>query len=243
MSVVIDGTTGVSGVSGSASTPALQGEDTNTGVFFPAADTVAVATAGAEAMRIASSGYVGIGTTNPNYNLHINSAFGSAQIQFTYRASGSGVSDGFFLGSGTAGGFIREAENLPITFSTNNIERARITAGGDLQFNSGYGSVATAYGCRAWVNFDGFSGAIRGSGNVSSVTYNGTGQSTVNFATAMPDANYSAVCSAHSAGYNRQSNGFPYYLGYSAGSIIIWTGNTINAVADNMSHVNVAVFR
>jgi len=42
MSVVIDGTTGISGVSGSASTPALQGDDTtNTGMFFPAVDTVA----------------------------------------------------------------------------------------------------------------------------------------------------------------------------------------------------------
>lgn len=130
MSVVIDGTTGISGNDGSAATPALRGDDANTGVFFPAADTVAVATAGAEAMRIASSGYVGIGTTNPNYNLHINSAFGSAQVQFTYSASGSGVSDGFFVGSGTAGGFIREAENLPITFSTNNTQCFALASSG-----------------------------------------------------------------------------------------------------------------
>jgi hypothetical protein len=102
---------------------------------------------------------------------------------------------------------------------------------------------APVYACRAWVNFDGFSGSIRASGNVSSVTYNGTGQSTVNFATAMQDTNYSAVCSAHSAGFGRQSNAFPYYLGYSAGSLIVWYGNTINAAAENMSHVNVAVFR
>jgi hypothetical protein len=73
MSVVIDGTTGVSGVSGSASTPALQGEDTNTGVFFPAADTVAVATGGTERMRVASTGFVGIGTTSPSEELHIYS--------------------------------------------------------------------------------------------------------------------------------------------------------------------------
>ncbi len=41
MSVIINGTTGISGVDGSASTPAVQGADTNTGVFFPAADTIA----------------------------------------------------------------------------------------------------------------------------------------------------------------------------------------------------------
>jgi len=60
-----------------------------------------------------------------------------------------------------------------------------------LQFNSGYGSVAKAYGCRAWVNFNGAGAAtIRASANVSSVTYNSAGLYTVNFTTAMPDANY-----------------------------------------------------
>jgi uncharacterized protein (AIM24 family) len=63
---------------------------------------------------------------------------------------------------------------------------------GDFKMNSGYGSVATAYGCRAWVNFNGTGTvAIRASGNVSSITDNGTGDYTVNFTTAMSDANYS----------------------------------------------------
>jgi len=66
--------------------------------------------------------------------------------------------------------------------------------GSTFGFNSGYGSVATAYGCRAWVNFNGTGTvAIRASGNVSSITDNGTGDYTVNFTTAMPDANYSLV--------------------------------------------------
>ena len=52
------------------------------------------------------------------------------------------------------------------------------------------------YKCRAWVNFDGVTTAtIRASGNVSSVTRNGTGDYTVNFTTAMPDTNYSMVAS------------------------------------------------
>jgi hypothetical protein len=68
------------------------------------------------------------------------------------------------------------------------------TEAGLLQFNSGYGSVATAYGCRAWVNFNGTGTvAIRASGNVTSITDNGTGSYTVNFTTAMPDTNYSAL--------------------------------------------------
>jgi hypothetical protein len=60
--------------------------------------------------------------------------------------------------------------------------------------NSGYGSNAAVYGCRAWVNFNGTGTvAIRASGNVSSITDNGVGDYTVNFTTAMPDANFAAV--------------------------------------------------
>jgi len=127
MTLVLNGTTGIAGVDGSAATPAVQGGDTNTGMFFPAADTIAFTEGGTEVMRLDSSA--------------------------------------------------------------------------NLQFNSGYGSVATAYGCRAWVNFDGTTNTagfctIRASGNVTSVADNGTGDYTVNFTTAMPDANYTPVFSS-----------------------------------------------
>jgi len=53
---------------------------------------------------------------------------------------------------------------------------------------------APSYSARAWVNFNGTGTvAIRASGNVSSITDNGTGDYTVNFTTAMPDANYNAI--------------------------------------------------
>jgi hypothetical protein len=62
---------------------------------------------------------------------------------------------------------------------------------GVLSFNSGYGSTAVAYGCRAWVNFNGTGTvAIRRSGNVTSITDNGVGDYTLNFTTSMPDADY-----------------------------------------------------
>lgn len=64
--------------------------------------------------------------------------------------------------------------------------------------NDSSGVLATQNGmsgiCKAWVNFNGTGTvAIRSSFNVSSITDNGTGDYTVNFTTAMPDANYSVV--------------------------------------------------
>ena len=58
MTLVLSGTNGVSAVDGSAATPAIQGNDSNTGIFFPAADTVAIATGGIERTRIDASGRV-----------------------------------------------------------------------------------------------------------------------------------------------------------------------------------------
>jgi hypothetical protein len=66
--------------------------------------------------------------------------------------------------------------------------------------NNDTGVLATQNGmtgiAKAWVNFDGTgTPAIRASFNVSSITDNGTGDYTVNFTTAMPNANYSIACS------------------------------------------------
>lgn len=81
-----------------------------------------------------------------------------------------------------------------IRFATNGSPAVSITSTKELQFDSGYGSVATAYGTRAWVNFNGTGTvAIRASGNVSSITDGGAGDYTVNMTNAMPDANYSVV--------------------------------------------------
>jgi len=79
------------------------------------------------------------------------------------------------------------AEAQAGTNNTNFITPLRMREG----FNAS-GS-APVYACRAWVNFDGTNGSIRASGNVSSVTRNGTGDYTVNFTTAMPDANYAFI--------------------------------------------------
>ena len=90
---------------------------------------------------------------------------------------------------------------------------------------------APLYMCRAWVNFNGTGTvAIRASGNVSSITDNGTGDYTVNFTTAMADANYSPhvtynqVSGATNCGftgfYNATTTGFRCITLNSAGSFV-----------------------
>jgi hypothetical protein len=86
---------------------------------------------------------------------------------------------------------------LEVINSAYTVPLMQVFDTGDFAFNSGYGSSRVVYGCRAWVNFDGTGTvAIRGSGGVSSITDNGTGDYTVNFATAMSDVNFSVQGSA-----------------------------------------------
>jgi hypothetical protein len=97
----------------------------------------------------------------------------------------------------TDGAYLKGAGTSPVTAQTGipagditsgNIAAARIT-----NALNASGS-APIYACRAWVNFNGTGTvAIRASGNVSSITDNGTGDYTVNFTTALPDANYAVV--------------------------------------------------
>jgi len=129
MAITINGTTGIAGVDGSASTPAVQGADTNTGVFFPAADTIAFAEGGAEAMRIDSNGNVGIGTTSPqnfsNYNiLTIDDTTGSGTY---YRVNGTNT---FRTLVSSGGATLGVQTSAPLMFETADVERGRFTSGG-----------------------------------------------------------------------------------------------------------------
>jgi hypothetical protein len=80
MTLILSGTDGLSDIDGSAATPAIRGTDANTGIFFPAADTIAFAEGGAEVMRIDSDGDVGIGTTTPNSKLTSQTASTSTSV-------------------------------------------------------------------------------------------------------------------------------------------------------------------
>lgn len=172
MPVIINGSTGISGTDGSAGTPAIQGTDTNTGIYFPGNDRIG--------------------------------------------------------------------------FAEGGVQVGEFDASGNFQFNSGYGSVATAFGCRVWVNFNGTGTvAIRGSGNVSSISDNGTGDYTINFTTAMPDANYGvsfawdpnlSVTANESRAYN--------FATPAAGSLRVYTYSSTAAVAaEDWQFISVSIFR
>ena len=132
-----------------------------------------------------------------------------------------------------------------IAASTGGTEQMRIDSAGLLKFNSGYGSAATAYGCRAWVNFNGTGTvAIRASGNVSSITDNGTGDYNVNFTTAMVDANYAAIGSTQGSGVSVVPN-ISMNQGNSQTTTrvnVYLTGGT-GGVTFDYNYVAVAIFR
>jgi hypothetical protein len=94
--------------------------------------------------------------------------------------------------------------------------------------------------CRAWVNFNGTGTvAIRASGNVSSITDNGTGNYTVTFTTAMVDANYCAEVTAYragSAGYVGSTSS------YAAGSVEV-RGHSVSNSPTDIEIMAVAIFR
>ena len=97
MSLILSGTDGLSDVDGSAATPAIRGTDANTGIFFPAADTIAFSEGGAEVMRINSSGNLLVGTTTAATGalLTVNGAIKGATTSGTAVASTSGTSIDF----------------------------------------------------------------------------------------------------------------------------------------------------
>jgi len=157
----------------------------------------------------------------------------------TITIGGSG--DTVTLGSGASqSGFGSAAYAANASASTGAVN---IDASDNLQFDSGYGSTATAYGCRAWVNFNGTGTvAIRDSGNVSSITDHTTGSYTINFATSMPDANYCAVpaCRYDNTGYGGDAG--VAYLETASGVRILTYGRDTANVYD-MQSVFVAIFR
>ena len=146
--LTVAGTAVVSGTltaaDGSASAPTIAHTgDTNTGIFFPAADTIAFSEGGAEAMRITSSGNVGIGTSSPSGPLNVVSASSSLAIAINGRSSDNLGAMYFYANNGstqyatiTTSATEFRLSSVPAaavqTFYTNGAERMRIDSSGNL---------------------------------------------------------------------------------------------------------------
>jgi hypothetical protein len=96
--------------------------------------------------------------------------------------------------------------------------------------------------CRAWVNFDGVNQTIRAAYNISSISY-GTGDYTVNFATAMPDANYVSVAHGGKLTTNSISDIDVSRVNESVSNIRIETVRGSDNIKNDFECVNVAIFR
>lgn len=112
--------------SGTAAVPAYSfSTDTNSGMYSSGSDYLYLATAGTSRLTINSSGYVGIGTTDPQQQLHIYTTTGNANLRLQGNSSSEYMD--VFSGSLTQGLW---GGNLPLVFATNYTEKMRIDTSG-----------------------------------------------------------------------------------------------------------------
>jgi hypothetical protein len=154
--------------------------------------------------------------------------------------TGTGVVTALGVNTGTAGAFVVNGGVLgtPSSGTLTNCTFPTLNQNTSGSSGSCTGNAATAtalstasgsapsYSARAWANWDGTSASpstIRASANVSSITKNGTGDYTVNFTTAMSDANYSAVGMSSRNGSGQQV----MLIGWSGSAYYAPTSSTI----------------
>jgi hypothetical protein len=211
--------------------------NTSTGMYMPLANTVAWSIAGSERLRLTSGGYLAVGTDAVNTTGQVrqltlsNNGTPEFVLRDTSQAADSRNWRMFNTSNTLYFGTLNDA-------GTAGTDVMKLTSGANLQFNSGYGSVTTAYGCRAWCHYNG-SQAIVGSGNVSSITVVGTGDVRINFTVNMPDNSYAVVATTN------EESGTPRLMNATQNAtdnIRLVTWNLSSAKVNN-SYNYVAVFR
>lgn len=178
------------------------------------------------------NGSVGINTATPDSSLDVNGIAGTFGTKTSAPGNGGNVRFRRDTGAlqwtaGILGG--AGATDYSVYNNISGSLQLNLTTAGVFAFNSGYGSASTAYGIRAWVNFNGTGTvAIRGSGNVSSITDLGTGTYRMNFSSALVDTNYATI-----VGFRGQWNS----LGVNGINNILTTSVTV-AYWDNSNYTN-----
>jgi hypothetical protein len=125
----IAGTTGSFSGDLSIADKIVHAGDTDTAIRFPSANTVTVETGGAERVRVSSAGHVGIGTNNPAVPLQIG---GSETPQVRLLSTTNAVDLRFQSIGGSSTALVGTLSNHPLAVFTNNAERMRISADGNV---------------------------------------------------------------------------------------------------------------
>jgi hypothetical protein len=126
MSLILDGTNGLSDVDGSAATPAIRGSDANTGVFFET-DIVGVSTGSTERMRIDSSGNLLVGTTTNGRTDSNGTAIDPTGVVYQNHITGT-VSGTFFTRFSLAAtqiGSISQSGTTAVAYTTSSDYRLK----------------------------------------------------------------------------------------------------------------------
>jgi hypothetical protein len=204
---------------------------------------------------ISASNFVGINTTTPTKALDVT---GEILVSSNITIGGVLIADDStnvttappitFTGDLNTG--IGHSAEDTLDFVTGGVSRAKISSIGQQSsvvpdLSGSNTTLFPEYKCRAWVNFNGtLSGTItpRANGNVSSVTKNGTGDYTVNFTTAMPDANYaiSYMMADASNGSQADIRGSAFIL---SGSFRFYTRNGTGSTLVDNDLIMMSVFR
>ena len=197
----------------------------------------------------------GVATQNNVYNVvtaNANTAVGNSYVTFTsntarinagmiiYAAGfGRGVTVSSVVNANTillSSAAANTATNTRISFvEPNRVMTADVAAPGL---------------CKAWVNFNGTGTvAIRAAFNVSSIQDNGTGDYTVNFTTAMPDANFETNITASDSNTSSLYSGstaprVPTVGALATGSVRVYTGYMYSSSSlQDQAYINISVFR
>jgi hypothetical protein len=193
--VVTSGAQTIEFADGSASTPSITNSgNTNTGIFFSAADTIDF-----------TEGGTAVGQFDSSANFKFNSGYGSVATAYGCRAW---VNFNGTANTNLTGTYTRTSPSTTLTV-TATAHGLIVGSSVNLDFTTGTGldgiytvvtvadantfTVTTVASTTTSGNVTLLRNTIRGSGNVSSITDNGTGDYTVNFTTAMPDINYCVV--------------------------------------------------
>ena len=226
MTVYINGTTGISGVDGSAGTPAVQGSDTDTGMWFPAANTVAWSTGGSERMRVDSSGNVGINTSSPSYKLDINAGNAASFARIATSASNNGA--GLILAGAFSG-------------QKNWVIANQYNVNGSLEFTQTTAAGGSTIGTTPSMVIDSSGNLLVGTTSTSTTA--NSGLKMLIAADGANTAKYSVVTSASTNStysYMHYSTGASAYRMYVGdGGTIYATSTTITAISDQRLKENI----